>query len=33
MVKKKLVCYREIHQALFLGEMYLKGNTKEISNF
>ena len=29
----RLVFYRERHQTLFLGEMYLKGNTEEILNF
>ena len=29
----KVVFYIEGHQTLFLGDMYLKRNNKEISNF
>ena len=28
--QKRLVFYIDRHQTLFLGEMYLKGNTEEI---
>ena len=31
--QKRLVFYRGRHQTLFLGDMYLKGNNDEISNF
>ena len=33
MVKKRLVVYMECHQTLFLVEINLKGNNKEILNF
>ena len=31
--QKKQVFYIERHQTLFLGDMYLKENNEEISNF